>query len=115
MSDAPKNDAGKTRYDLIPPHALEVLARIYMNGAGEEYPENSWRAGFQYTRIFSAAMRHLWAWMRGERLDPKTGLPHVMHAAWNCFTLFEMERIGAGTDDRWKELANVAAKREESQ
>jgi len=102
-ADAPKNDQGKARYDLIPAHALEALAKVYMNGAGAEYPENSWRKGFRYTRIFSAAMRHLWAWMRGEELDPKTRLPHTIHAAWNCFTLFEMGRTGKGTDDRWKE------------
>jgi len=101
--DAPKNDGGKVRFDLLPPHALESLARVYMNGAGAEYPENSWRKGFAYTRIFSAAMRHLWAFWRGENVDPKTGMHHLMQSAWNCFTLFEMERTGKGNDDRWKE------------
>jgi hypothetical protein len=80
-----KFDDGKTRYDLIPPEPLEILSKIYTIGASK-YSENNWRKGIKWSRVFSAVMRHLWAFWRGEDYDkeevlPQSGLPHVMHAA----------------------------------
>ena len=94
-----KNDAGKTRYDLIPPEALDMIAQIYTFGAAK-YDDRNWEKGLSWGRCFAAAMRHLWAFWRGEDLDPESGLPHTAHAAWNCFALLTYQIRQTGTDDR---------------
>lgn len=96
-----KYDGGKLRYDLIPAYALEQLAAIYTMGS-KKYDDNNWRKGMKWTRIFGALMRHAWAWYRGQDIDPESGLNHMAHASWNCFTLVEYARIRPEFDDRIK-------------
>ena len=97
-----KFDDGKTRYDLIDSYALHQLAEIYTFGA-RKYEDNNWRKGFKFGRIFGALMRHSWAFWRGEDLDEESGLPHMAHAAWCCFTLLNFSEFNIGEDDRIKE------------
>lgn len=100
MSEGRKDDGGKLRFDLIPPDALEELARVYTVGAANYGPRN-WEAGISYGRIFAALMRHCWAWFLGEENDPDDGLHHMAHAAWNCMTLVAFSRRGMShLDDR---------------
>lgn len=95
-----KYDNGKTRYDLIPPYALEQLALVYTHGA-QKYPSaRNWEKGTWWGRYFGAAMRHLWAFWRGEEIDKDSGLPHLSHAAWCCFTLLEYAKNHKEFDDR---------------
>jgi hypothetical protein len=51
-------------------------------------------------RVFGAMMRHSWAWWRGERTDPESGLPHLHHAACCIAFLMAYEQRQTGTDDR---------------
>lgn len=100
MSEGRKDDGGKLRYDLLPPDALAELVRVYTVGSAK-YGEYNWSKGISFSRIFGAAMRHLWAWWRGEENDPDDGLPHLAHAAWNCMTLVAFSKRGMGhLDDR---------------
>lgn len=94
-----KFDEGKVRYDLIPANALHEIARVYTYGANK-YQDENWRKGLSWKRIFGALMRHSWAWMRGEDTDPESGLPHMAHAAFACFTLLEYALSQKQFDDR---------------
>lgn len=94
-----KHDAGKLRFDLIPPRPLEDLARVYTMGAAK-YADRNWERGLAWGRVFGAIMRHLWAFWRGEDLDPESGLPHLAHAAWGCFSLLEYRHTHPEMDDR---------------
>jgi hypothetical protein len=96
-----KYDSGKTRYDLIPAYPLEQLAAVYTMGA-KKYADENWRKGISWKRIFSSLNRHLWAFWRGEELDPESGLSHLAHVAWNAFTLLEYTRSRKEFDDRHK-------------
>jgi len=90
-----KDDDSKTRYDLIPAGALDAVARVLTYGAAK-YGDDNWRRVEPWDRrYFGAAMRHLWAWWRGERLDSDTQLSHLAHAACCIFFLFERERDDA--------------------
>lgn len=99
MKEGVKNDQGKSRYDLIPPYPLELLAQVYTMGA-QKYEDHNWTKGIKYSRVFAAIMRHLWAFWRGENEDPESGLPHPVHAAWGCFTLLYYMRYRRDYDDR---------------
>lgn len=96
-----KDDAGKARFDLIPPEALEALASLYALGASR-YGDHNWRKGMLWSRPFAALMRHAWAWWRGEKFDPKDGQHHLQSVAWNAFSLYMYELKQLGEDDRVK-------------
>ena len=81
-----KHDNNKPRYDLIPADALASMVDVLTFGA-DKYGDRNWEKGMAWTRLFAASMRHLWAWMRGEDLDPETGLPHTAHAMCCCMFL----------------------------
>jgi len=100
-----KYDDGKSRYDLIDAYALEQLAKVYTYGT-IKYKDNNWRGGFKWGRIFGALMRHAWAFWRGEDDDPESGLPHMAHAAWQCFALLSFSNEQRGEDDRWTDKDN---------
>lgn len=94
-----KADAGKARYDLIPAGPLEEIAHVFGHGA-EKYGADNWRLGAAWSRYFAAAMRHLWAYWRGEDLDAETGRHHLAHAACCVLILLACARGKIGTDDR---------------
>lgn len=94
-----KHDAHKSRYDLIPPDALDAIAQVLTEGAAK-YSPRGWEKGTSWGRYFAACMRHLWAWWRGERLDPESALPHLAHAACCIMFLLAYEARGVGEDDR---------------
>jgi len=92
-------NAGKARYDLVPPDALEELVKVYTMGA-EKYAPRNWELGLSWSACFASLMRHAWAWMRGEDRDAESGQLHMAHVAWNALTLVAFALRGDGTDDR---------------
>ena len=94
-----KDDNAKTRYDLLPPELLEETARVLTFGA-QKYSAHNWAQGASWSRYFSAMMRHMWAWWRGEDNDPETGFSHLAHAACCLSFLIAYQRRGLGEDDR---------------
>ena len=103
MTSFRKDDQGKPRFELIPPKALEQVARSFTHGAKEYGEENYLREGATYRRYLGAAYRHLNAWAAGEDTDAPTGLSHLAALAANALILLEMHRRGTGTDDRLKD------------
>lgn len=74
------------RFDLIPTEPLWMLAELYGKGA-EKYDDDNWRKGYDWKYSYAAAQRHLNQFWDGEDIDPEMQLPHVISAAWHCFTL----------------------------
>jgi hypothetical protein len=101
-----KDDSDKLRFDLIDGGSLTDLARVYTFGA-RKYTDRNWEKGIQWSRVFGAVMRHMWAFWNGQDLDPETGLPHTIHAAWGCFALTNYLRNRKQFDDRPKEEARA--------
>ncbi len=98
-----KFDGDKLRYDLIPPYALAQLAEVYTHGA-KKYGDGNYLKGMTFRRILAALMRHVEAYRAGETIDPDSGIPHMAHAAWQCFTLMVYENESLGEDDRKMEV-----------
>jgi hypothetical protein len=85
-----KFDSGKSRYDLLPPNALEEVAKVLTYGAAKYAPDN-WRfVPDAENRYFAAAQRHLWALRRGESHDPESGISHIAHAITSLLFLEEI-------------------------
>mgnify|MGYP003335144835 FL=1 len=94
-----KADAGKPRYDLLPPEFLHETAAVLTYGANK-YTPNNWANGADWSRYFSAMQRHLWAWWAGEEKDTETDITHLAHAACCLAFLMAYENRNIGRDDR---------------
>ena len=95
-----KYDAGKPRFDLMPPDALTEIAKVYTMGA-EKYEARNWEKGTNWGRTNAAMLRHLMAWMACEDNDPESGLNHMAHVAWGAMCLLAYQMRGVGEDDRY--------------
>ena len=98
-SGAVRDNDGKVRWDLLPYDALNSVADVLSDGAGE-HGDRNWEKGFPWTSVFASLMRHMSAWLLGEDLDGKSGKPHLAHAACNILFLLAFYLRKTGTDDR---------------
>lgn len=96
-----KNDEGKLPWFLLPPDAIDDVLGVLQYGAAK-YGERNWERGMDWSRPFSALMRHMWAWWRGETYDPESGKAHLAHAACCVLFLLAYELRGVGVDNRVK-------------
>lgn len=92
-----KNDLGKTRIDLIPPEALEMIGQAFTHGAAK-YDDHNWRGGINYSRLYGAVLRHLNAYWKGEDIDEDSGLPHLALAGAELCMLMASDETN---DDRY--------------
>jgi hypothetical protein len=83
-----KHDGEKPRWDLLPIEALEPVVEVLGLGA-RKYGDRNWaEVPDAPRRYFAATMRHLTAWMLGEKRDAESGQSHLAHAV--CCLLFIM-------------------------
>ena len=84
-----KYDSEKPKMNLLPPKAIVEVAKVLTFGA-EKYDAENWRKLDDLQNRYTAgALRHIFAHMDGEQLDPETGLSHMAHAL--CCLLFKLE------------------------
>ena len=92
-----KYDFGKPDYSLVPPIPFEDVVKVLTFGS-VKYSRDNWKlVSDGQNRYFAAAMRHLWAWFRGETHDPESGVDHGAHAI--CCILFMMQLRKETTDE----------------
>lgn len=101
MEKAIKFDEEKPSTDLLPTEALIEVSKVLGYGARKYEPEN-WRKGFIWSRLYAAALRHMFAWKEGQDLDDETSLNHIAHAICCLMFLLTSQLLGIGTDDRWR-------------
>lgn len=101
-AEGTKFDAGKPDLSLLPRKAKEGIALAFMDGE-KKYGRYNYRSGMNWTRILSAADRHLTAFADGEDDAPDSKLNHLYHAGANIMMLIEYYEYGLGEDDRRKD------------
>lgn len=89
------------RFDLIPTQALAKVARHYGAGA-EKYAAHNWRRGYEWSKSYAAAQRHLNAFWGGEDTDAETGSPHMAAVAFHALTLLTFMDEQRVFDDRYR-------------
>lgn len=97
-----KHDQSKLPLDLLDPAALEGLTAVLQFGANK-YAAHNWRSGFKWTRLIAAMLRHTFAIMRGELIDPESGLPHIDHVGCCWMFLSNMMKTRPDLNDIYKE------------
>jgi hypothetical protein len=100
----PKDKIGATKaaLHLVPPTAIAMVAQVLAVGA-EKYGPYNWREfPINRTLYCAAALRHIYADMDGETIDPdpRSGLMHLAHAAAGLLILLDAIACDAMIDDR---------------
>jgi len=95
-----KYDENKPPLDLLPPDALNEVAKVLAFGA-KKYARGNYRKGLQYSRLISASLRHIMAFNAGEDKDPESNESHIAHAACCLLFLLDMQKLKPEMDDRW--------------
>lgn len=75
-----KHDDGKDDFTHVSIEMMTALARVRAFGA-KKYSRDNWKKGFKIVRSLGAALRHIFARLAGQKLDPESGLDHLWHAA----------------------------------
>ena len=79
VTTAVKHDQGKPDMSMVSLELMELVGEVRVFGA-KKYSRNNWKNGFKVTRSLAAALRHIFAFLSGETLDPESKLSHLGHA-----------------------------------
>lgn len=95
-----KKDDNKYDPSMLTLEMVELVSRVRMFGA-KKYARNNFKiTGFKYTRSCAAALRHIFAFLNGEDLDPESGLSHIGHAICSLEHLVYDLKNHTENDDR---------------
>lgn len=86
-----KKDAGKNKLDLVPASWFIKDGEVLTFGIQKGYEANSWRK-VDINKFKAATLRHLFAYLNGEKLDPESGLEHLAHVRTNIGFLMELDK-----------------------
>lgn len=93
-----KYDQDKPMYNLLPPNAIDDMAKVMTFGANK-YAPNSWqRVDNGLERYRAALLRHTFAIQRGELIDPESGLHHSAHVMCCAAFINELEKRNESTN-----------------
>ena len=103
-----KYDDNKPRVDLIIPEFTLAIGEALGYGANKynetrgDTPNYLKGDGFEYSKIYASAQRHLNEWYSGVDIDEESGLNHLQLAATNLMFLYTYSISDKGIDDRIK-------------
>ena len=105
-----KDDKGKTKLSLIEPAFIVGLGDVLTFGA-KKYGVNNWKNATKedVNRYKDALLRHILAYLDGEKRDKETNLSHLYHATCNLMFLDYLERKGV-KDSSGEQKQREAAK-----
>jgi hypothetical protein len=75
-------------YRLLPTRGIACIVDVLTFGAQKYAPDNWQLVPDASERYADALLRHIFAWLDGETLDPESGRHHLGHAG--CCLLFLM-------------------------
>jgi len=110
---AARFDQGKNRHDLIPPYPLDELAKVYTYGT-QKYDSDNYLKGMKWRKVIGPLFRHLWKWVRGEKIDEESGCHHLSMVVWQCFALMLYEKYSIGIDNRCPYLLDLLDNEEQT-
>jgi hypothetical protein len=99
QEQALRYNQGKLQWALVDFDSLEGLVRVLEYGAAKYAPDN-WKKGMPVTQVSESLMRHLFAFLRGEDVDPESGCRHISHVMCNTMFLEYIMREKPHYDNR---------------
>jgi len=99
-AEADRFNQGKLQWSLVDFNAFEDMVRVLEFGA-QKYDAHNWKKGLMVSGVCESLIRHLFAYMNGEDIDPESGLPHIGHIQCNAMFLGNYSKRPE-LDDRYK-------------
>lgn len=99
MEMATRHNEGKLKWSLVSFEALEPMVKGLEFGA-KKYGIDNWKKGLPITEVCESMLRHIFAYLGGEDIDPESGLPHIAHIQDNAMFLGYMDLKMPQFDDR---------------
>lgn len=94
-----KDGQVKPRISLVPPLALEEVAKVFTYGA-DKYSAYNFSKGALKSTYIDAAMRHLLKYSQMEDVDDESGLFHLAHASSCLMMLLDNDLNNTSVEDR---------------
>lgn len=88
-----KLDNGKIRLGLVLGGFAKALWEVGCIGTfgANKYCDNGWQSVENGVgRYTDALLRHLFAHLEGEEIDPESGYRHLAHVAWNILAILSL-------------------------
>lgn len=109
-----------TRSTVFSEHSTTCgIHQATISSDGIVWDENraNWRRGYEWSKSYAAAQRHMTAFWDGETNDPESGEPHLAHAGFHVLAMLTwLAEQGEGADnpfdDRWPAGMERAARRD---
>ena len=102
----------KLQWGLVDFDALESMVRVLEHGA-QKYDAWNWKKGLPYVSVTESMLRHIYAFLRGEDIDPESGLPHTGHIMCNAMFLDYYTQHCKDMDDRFIDEKKKESKTEQ--
>ncbi len=96
-----KHDSEKPDMSLLSSIGVTKIAEVMTFGK-KKYAAHNWRGGIVYSRLISASLRHIFAYVGGESIDPESGYSHLAHCGCCILMLLEFETTRPDLDDRFR-------------
>ena len=98
---------GKLKWSLVDFDAFEEMVKVLEFGC-KKYDANNWKKGLKTTEVLESMQRHINAILRGEDIDPESGLNHYGHIQCNAMFLGYMFKYMKETmDNRFKDINKI--------
>ncbi len=87
-------DGAKLPYELLPARAIDEVVQVLQFGA-KKYAPDGWRelGREDLKKLLGAALRHVFAYLRGEYYDEETHIDHLAHASCDLLFIQELKYI----------------------
>ena len=95
---------GKLQWSMVDFKSLEDMVRVLEFGA-KKYSRDNWKKGLKTTEVVDSMLRHIYAYLEGEDLDPESGINHTGHIMCNAMFLSHMHLFRKDMDTRCKTLS----------
>lgn len=96
---ADRFNEGKLKWSLIDFESFEDMVRVLEFGT-EKYGVDNWKKGLPTKEIVESMLRHTFAYLNGENLDPESGFSHIAHIQCNAMYLAYMNKHKPEFDNR---------------
>ena len=101
-----KDTKGKVPLNLLPPYAIESIARVREFGNSKYNSAWGWLETVTASELIEATKRHLLQLDKGVLRDDESGLLHLEHAA--CSLMMALELSKRATQNNPQSLENPA-------
>lgn len=95
---------GKPQWSMVDFKSLEDMVRVLEFGE-KKYSRDNWKKGLKTTEVVDSLLRHIYAYLNGEDIDPESGINHTGHIMCNAMFLSHMHLFRKDMDTRCKTLS----------